>query len=284
MVMLVGIDWLKKQMASDDAQDLVIIDTRPKTAFVYGHIKNSWCVTLDQVIQMDEHGSNLVCSADVAQKVFGGIGIDDTKTVLVCGEYMDPSVFRMAWTLLFFGHDKTLILDSGVSAAQMAGVPFTRGVLGGKSTAVGGGGGGGRGVQPTQFIPRVNDGIRVQVDELTAESASYMLLDARSPAEYMGGHLPGAVLVPFTDGLGQRGVHFKDKSDLEALFLEKGVKKGDGDDNQNSIVCYCMHGHRAASLFFQLRQAGYTSIKLYDGSFVQWYGKKLPISSSSSSL
>jgi thiosulfate/3-mercaptopyruvate sulfurtransferase len=36
----------------------------------------------------------------------------------------------------------------------------------------------------------------------------------------------------------------------------------------SEIVCYCMHGHRASSLFVQLFIAGYDKVKLYDGSFV----------------
>ncbi|MFB5610140.1 MAG: hypothetical protein ACE5Q5_07970 [Nitrosarchaeum sp.] len=38
-----------------------------------------------------------------------------------------------------------------------------------------------------------------------------------------------------------------------------------------------MHGHRASSLFFQLMIAGYQNVKLYDGSFVDWYGRRLPL-------
>ncbi|WP_010192387.1 rhodanese-like domain-containing protein [Candidatus Nitrosarchaeum limnium] len=55
--MLVSIDWLKEHQSD---KDIVILDTRPKTMFLYGHITKSQSLTLDQVIEFDQYGSNLV--------------------------------------------------------------------------------------------------------------------------------------------------------------------------------------------------------------------------------
>ena len=55
--MLVSIDWLKEHQSNND---IVILDTRPKTMFLYGHITKSQSLTLDQVIEFDQYGSNLV--------------------------------------------------------------------------------------------------------------------------------------------------------------------------------------------------------------------------------
>jgi thiosulfate/3-mercaptopyruvate sulfurtransferase len=38
-----------------------------------------------------------------------------------------------------------------------------------------------------------------------------------------------------------------------------------------------MHGHRASSLFYQAKLAGFDKVRLYDGSFIDWYFKKLPL-------
>lgn len=250
--MIVQTDWLAQHCHDPD---LVIIDTRPKMSYDQDHIRDSCHVSVDQIIQMDQYGSHLVCDAGAAKNVFGGAGIDDTKTVLVCGEYMDPSVFRVAWTLLYFGHKKTLILGSDLSCAQDV-VEFSR------TSSV---------CAPAEFVPKIDHSMRIKSDDLSDFLKQYTILDARSIQEFMGGHIPSAVLVPFTDGAGSDGEHLKTDDTLESMFLQKGISKDD------DIVCYCMHGHRASSLFFQLRQAGYTSVKLYDGSFVQWHGKNLPL-------
>lgn len=252
-MMLVGIDWLQKHYADPD---LVIIDTRPKISYEYGHIKNSYNISVDQIIQIDQYGSHLVCDQSLAASVFSAAGIDETKTVLVCGDYMDPSVSRMAWTLLYFSHQKTLIFESGLEDAQKSGIAFVRDISE---------------FRTAEFKPQINNDIRIRSDELNANLKNYTIIDARSAQEFMGGHLPSAILIPFTDGIGLDGSHFQNTASLRSMFTQKGVKK------DAEIICYCMHGHRASSLFFQLKLAGYDSVKLYDGSFVNWYGQRLPL-------
>ena len=55
--MLVSIDWLKDHISD---QNIIILDTRPKTMFLYGHIQKSQSLTIEQVIQFDQYGANLV--------------------------------------------------------------------------------------------------------------------------------------------------------------------------------------------------------------------------------
>jgi thiosulfate/3-mercaptopyruvate sulfurtransferase len=112
--------------------------------------------------------------------------------------------------------------------------------------------------------------IRIESDDLNDSLGKVTIVDARSPQEYFGGHIPGSILSPFTDGLGQNGFLFDTKESLESLYAEK-IPKG------KEIVCYCMHGHRASSLFYQLKIAGYENVRLYDGSFIDWYSKRLPL-------
>lgn len=54
---LVSVNWLKDHLSGPN---IVILDTRPKTMFLYGHISKSQSLTIDQVIQFDQYGSNLV--------------------------------------------------------------------------------------------------------------------------------------------------------------------------------------------------------------------------------
>ena len=55
--MLVSIDWLKNNLSDPN---VIILDTRPKTMFLYGHIQKSQSLTIEQVIQFDQYGANLV--------------------------------------------------------------------------------------------------------------------------------------------------------------------------------------------------------------------------------
>lgn len=251
--MLVSPQWLKDHI---DDPDLVIIDTRPKVSFMYGHIPNSQSLTIEQVIKFDQNGSHLVADEKNIVDIFNSLGIDEFKTVVLCGEYMDPSVARIAWTLLYYGHEKTKILDHGINTLPQFGFELTRKLYDAPNS---------------KFSSKINHNLQTDADSILKNLEKISLLDARSPQEFMGGHLPNATLIPFTDGLGTNGEIFSDKESLERLFSERQIPK------DKEIVCYCMHGHRASSLFYQLKIAGYKKVKVYDGSFVDWYGRGLAL-------
>jgi thiosulfate/3-mercaptopyruvate sulfurtransferase len=250
--MLVSIDWLKEHQSDSD---VIILDTRPKTMFLYGHIAKSQSLTLDQVIQFDQYGSNLVLDEKKISDLFSSLGIDNSKTVMLVGDSMDPSAARIAWTFLYFGHEKIFLLNANVTALQKNGFDLTKKLF----TPT-----------PTTFIPKVNSKIRINSDSLKKNLDDFVVLDARTPQEFMGGHLPNSKLIPFTEGISYDKL-FQDESFLQNLFSDNQIPK------ESQIVCYCMHGHRASSLFLQLILAGYENVKLYDGSFVDWYGRQLPL-------
>lgn len=251
--MLVSLSWLKDHLSD---QDIVLLDTRPKTMFLYGHISKSQSLTIDQVIQFDQYGSNLVADEKKITELFSSLGIDDSKTAIIIGDSMDPTASRIAWTLLYFGHEKTFLLDATITDLQKNGFELTK-----KPFTP----------QPAKFIPKIKPEIRVDAKQLKDNLSKFTVLDARTPQEFMGGHIPNSKLVPFTDGISYDGKLFQTREFLKNLFSQSNISK------ENEIVCYCMHGHRASSLFLQLMIAGYQNIKLYDGSFVDWYGRRFPL-------
>lgn len=251
--MLVSSEWLKEHL---DDPHVVMLDTRPKVSYLYGHIPNSASLVVDQLIKISEHGAHLAPDEGDAAILLGGLGIDDTKTVVVCGEAMDPSVMRIAWTLEYLGHKNVRMLDVGISTWQAAGNPISRVQ---------------KKPQPTRFVPKIQSKIRIESDELSGLIGKATILDARTPQEYFGGHIPGSILLPFTDGIGQGGYVLDTKEYLSALFAQKQIPA------DKEIICYCMHGHRASSLFYQLKMAGYGGVRLYDGSFIDWYSKRLAL-------
>ncbi|MCV0391707.1 MAG: sulfurtransferase [Nitrosopumilus sp.] len=251
--MLVTVDWLKENI---DDPNLVLLDTRPKTMYLYGHIPKAQSLSIENVIQFDQFGSNLVAEDDKIISLFSGLGIDKTKTVVLIGDSMDPSTARIAWTLMYFGHEKTFLLDVNSSDLQKYGFELTKQNIP---------------ATPTTFKIKKNSKLRVEADFLKDNLNTFEILDARSPQEFMGGHLPNAKLIPFTEGIGYDGKLFRDKESLKELFSQNNVSY------DKEVVCYCMHGHRASSLLLQLKIAGFENVRLFDGSFVEWDGKRFPL-------
>jgi phage shock protein E len=70
-------------------------------------------------------------------------------------------------------------------------------------------------------------------------AAGARLVDVRSPDEYAGGHLPGAVNIPVQE--------------LDRRLAEVGPRNGE-------LVLYCRSGHRSSRAAEILRQRGFTKV------------------------
>ena len=94
---------------------------------------------------------------------------------------------------------------------------------------------------PPQAAPAVKPG---KVDGATARSlaqAGAKVVDVRTPEEFAGGHVPGAINIPYDQ--------------LPARAAEIGPPS-------TTVVLYCRSGRRSGIASEALQKAGYT--KLYD--------------------
>jgi phage shock protein E len=92
---------------------------------------------------------------------------------------------------------------------------------------------------------------------LLGEPDAPLLLDVRTPAEFRGGHVPGAVNIPHTE-LPAR---------LEAI--EIGRERG--------VVVYCESGRRAAVATEALVNAGFPDVKHLEGDMAGWRASDRPV-------
>ena len=116
--MIVEHKWLADHL---DDKNLVIVDARGFIPYSYAHIPNSIPLGIERVIRMANNGASAVIDVANAEKLFGNIGIDHDKKVIVYGESIDPSVARILWTLLYYGHKDANMLDIGFMAWQKLG-------------------------------------------------------------------------------------------------------------------------------------------------------------------
>ena len=124
--------------------------------------------------------------------------------------------------------------------------------------------------------------IRAFRDEVLKQSnAKKPLVDVRSPKEYSGelismpnypqegatrgGHIPGAVSIPWAQAVNEADSTFKTLEELRALYEGKGIKP-DGE-----VIAYCRIGERSSLTWFVLKYLlGYPNVKNYDGSWTEW--------------
>jgi thiosulfate/3-mercaptopyruvate sulfurtransferase len=107
------------------------------------------------------------------------------------------------------------------------------------------------------------------------------LVDVRSPREYTGellhmpnypqegatrgGHIPGAVSIPWSAAVNETNATFKSAEVLKKLFADKGIL------SEGEIIAYCRIGERSSLTWFVLTYLlGYPYVRNYDGSWTEW--------------
>ena len=92
--MIVSHTWLAEHI---HGPNIVILDFCGNVGYSYAHIPNSQPFGIEKVVKINQHDANLVVDEDQASKLFGSLGIDETKTLVVYGDYMDPSAAKNRW-------------------------------------------------------------------------------------------------------------------------------------------------------------------------------------------
>jgi thiosulfate/3-mercaptopyruvate sulfurtransferase len=259
---LVDTHWVADQIWDEDVR---IVDLRPWEDYVGGHIPGAVQLDLEDIRDTVDGVRSQVAPADTVEAVFSRLGIDDQVSVTIYDEATSLDAARLFWTLEYYGHRDLHILDGGWLAWQRAG----RTVSTDPAT-----------VPARAFRARPQpEGIAdAQWVLQHLDDPTIAIVDARTEEEYRGediraqrgGHIPGAILVPWSSTLNEVG-SFKKLAAIESLYRDAGVRPG------QQVVAYCQTGHRGSHDYFTLSLAGYTA-RLYDGSWEEWGNRSdLPV-------
>lgn len=88
-----------------------------------------------------------------------------------------------------------------------------------------------------------------QAKEIMEKEEDFVILDVREQDEYRAGHIPGAILIPYTE--------------IESRAEEELT------DKDRLILVYCRSGRRSAIAAASLISMGYTNVKDF-GGIIDW--------------
>ncbi|MET9688525.1 sulfurtransferase [Streptomyces sp. NPDC006514] len=262
---LVGVDWLAGRLG---APGLVVFD-----ASVGAHRAASHRIPGARPFDLDgplsDHTApvpHTMPGAPEFTEAMRALGVEDSDTVVVYDGAGVYSSARAWWMLRAMGFDRAAVLDGGLPAWTAAGLPTSAtgpaGVAGGQ---------GPRG----SFTARPRAGLLVDgatVVRALADPAA-AVLDARTRERFAGtapeprpglrgGHMPGAVNLPFTELQDPTG-RMRPVGELRAVFR---ALTGDRD----RLYFSCGSGVTACVLALGADLAGYEEIAVYDGSWSEW--------------
>lgn len=119
------------------------------------------------------------------------------------------------------------------------------------------------------FIREARSRIReLSADELTEmidERADLLLVDVREPAEYEGGHIAQALLIP--RGMLEGAADPDNKHRQRALYSAR----------QRPVVVYCETGARSALAADTLQDMGFEQVYNLAGGTQMWEAEDLPL-------
>jgi thiosulfate/3-mercaptopyruvate sulfurtransferase len=265
--MLVSTDWLAKHL---NDESLVLLHVGEKEEYTAGHIPRAQFITTADLSMPRGEGLSLqMLPAIQLQAVLEKFGISNNSRVVVYfgKDWVTPTA-RVFFTLDYVGlGERTSILDGGLPAWRAEGRPVTTDV---------------KMPKPGRLTTKPKPELIVDSTWVNHNSKKegVKILDARAPQFYTGaevgrmprgGHIPGALNIPFSVLVEDANNKLKSPDALRQLFTTAGAPQG------STVATYCHIGQQASLLYFVARYLGYDA-HLYDGSFEEWSRKaELPV-------
>jgi len=261
---LVETDWVAAHLNDptvrvvESDEDILLYDT----GHVPGAIKVDWFTTLQAPLERD------FLTQTAFEKLCSNAGIDNDTTVVFYGDKNNWFACYTFWLFEYYGHKNRKIMNGGRTKWAMEGRPLTRDVPA---------------FSRTNYRAQPADkNIRAFRDEVFKHVDLHLpLVDVRSPQEYTGelihmpgypqegaqrgGHIPGAMNIPWSMAINQADGTFKSANELRDLYESHHIRP------DQRIIAYCRIGERSSHTWFVLKYLlGYPNVKNYDGSWTEW--------------
>ncbi|WP_349407159.1 sulfurtransferase [Clostridium perfringens] len=251
-------NWLADNLEN---KNIVILDARSEKAYNKEHIPGAINVAWQSLANMKgkagDKGWGVALNKEELSKKLESLGIDkNTEVITYANKDGWGEDGRLTWELKTAGINSKM-LDGGFDIWSKEGRVTTKDV-----PVV---------VSKTLNIEQINSNTTVTTENLYENMSKYTIVDARAKDEYdgatkfgeaVGGHIKGAISLPFNEVYNEDGT-IKSEKELNEIFKKAGLTK------EQEIVTYCTAGIRSANLALILNMLGYNA-KNYDASYYEW--------------
>jgi thiosulfate/3-mercaptopyruvate sulfurtransferase len=262
---LVSTEWLAAHL--DDPSVVVVESDEDVLLYDTGHLPGA--VKIDWFTDLQDPVARDYLDGEGLAELLSTKGISRDQTVIFYGDNFNWWAAYALWVFSLFGHPDVRLLDGGRAKWLAEGRPITTDVPTRPSTDY-------------PVVERDDRSIRAFADQVRQHIRQRRpLVDVRSPEEFSGerlhmpdypqegalrgGHIPGAVSVPWKRAANDDG-SFKDVPSLEAIYRQEQGLKPDDD-----VIAYCRIGERSSHTWFVLSYLlGFDHVRNYDGSWTEW--------------
>ena len=262
---LVSTQWINDHL-NDPKVQIVEVDYIPATSYMLGHIPGA--VLFDWKRDIIDSTKRDVISKEVLEDSLQRIGVNNDTTLIVYGDFKNWFATFAFWIFKYYGFKDVRLMNGSrkkwfeEDRPLSSDIPsYTRGNF--------------KASDPDKSIRAFMNYVKEEIG-----SQDKILVDVRTndeyngktlaPTEYsteygqMGGHIPGAVNVPWNKMVYEDGT-LKSAVELKKLYESLNVTP------DKEVITYCGIGERAAYTWFVLKYLlGYPNVKSYDGSWLEW--------------
>lgn len=263
--MLVETDWVADHLTDpkvrivESNEDYLLYDT----GHIPGAVKVDWFTTLQDSVRRD------FIDKAAFEKLCSQMGIDRDTTVVFYGDRNNWFACYALWLFEYYGHPNLRILNGGRIKWLKENRPLSMEFPKYPATHY-------QAKEPDLSVRAFREQVLAHVQKHGA------LVDVRSPGEYSGellhmpnypqegamrgGHIPGAMNIPWSQAINESSGTFKTADELHSLYLvSNGLKPGD------ETIAYCRIGERSSHTWFVLKYLlGFQNVRNYDGSWTEW--------------
>ena len=261
---LVDTEWVAAHL--EDPKVRIIESDEDPLLYAIGHIPGAvqvdWFSTLQHPLRRD------FLTRENFEEVASRLGIRNDTTIVFYGDKSNWFACYALWLFQYYGHQNVRIMNGGRLKWEQEGRPLVKEVPSYPATKY--------------RAKRADKNIRAFRDQVRKQSrAGKPLVDVRSPKEYpgelismpnypqegatRGGHIPGAVSIPWAQAVNEADATFKSPKELRALYEGKGIRPDE------EVIAYCRIDERSSLTWFVLKYLlGYPRVKNYDGSWTEW--------------
>jgi thiosulfate/3-mercaptopyruvate sulfurtransferase len=261
---LVETEWVAEHL--NDPNVRIIESDEDPLLYVMGHIPGAvqvdWFTTLQHPLRRD------FLTKEQFEELASSLGIANDTTLVFYGDKSNWFACYALWLFQYYGHQHVKIMNGGRLKWEQEKRPLVKDIPSYPRTTY-------QAKEPDLSIRAFRNDVFKHLE------IKKPLVDVRSPKEYSGellhmpnypqegatrgGHIPGAVNIPWAMAVNETDSTFKPAEELRALYEEKGIKPDE------EIIAYCRIGERSSLTWFVLKYLlGYPKVKNYDGSWTEW--------------
>ncbi|NPV77487.1 MAG: sulfurtransferase [Anaerolineae bacterium] len=261
---LVETDWVASHL--NDPEVRLVEADEDALLYATGHIPGAaqvdWFTTLQHPVVRD------FLTTTQFEELCGSLGISNQTTVVFYGDKNNWFACYSFWLFEYYGHENIRVMNGGRQKWVLENRPLTKDTPTFPRTTY-------KAKKPSKNIRAFREDVMKHIEK------NLPLVDVRSPQEYSGellampgypqegaqrgGHIIGAVNIPWAQAVNTETGTFKSLEELRRLYTTKGITP------DKEIVAYCRIGERSSHTWFVLKYLlGYPNVKNYDGSWTEW--------------